>query len=64
MSAPRVLVVDDDIVNMSVLTKILRNKQFDTESAHDGREAMSMLLEDPEGFDVVLWTGSCPAWMT
>ena len=54
MSAPRVLVVDDDIVNLAVLVKVLVNKGIETVSAQDGREAMALLQAEPEGFDVLL----------
>jgi DNA-binding response OmpR family regulator len=54
MNAPRVLVVDDDIVNLSILVKILTNKGIETVPAHDGREAMTILQADPGGFDVIL----------
>ncbi len=51
--APRILVVEDNIVNQRVVVAVLRRKNYHIELAADGREALG-LLESSESFDLVL----------
>jgi CheY-like chemotaxis protein/HPt (histidine-containing phosphotransfer) domain-containing protein/anti-sigma regulatory factor (Ser/Thr protein kinase) len=51
--APRILVVEDNIVNQRVVLAVLRKKNYHLELAADGREALG-LLESSEPFDLVL----------
>jgi signal transduction histidine kinase/DNA-binding response OmpR family regulator len=50
---PRILVVEDNVVNQRVVLAILRKKNYKMELAADGREALN-LLEASEPFDLVL----------
>lgn len=47
-----ILVVDDDPVNRTMLTRLLEQDEYRVETAADGRRALEMLHADP--FDVVL----------
>jgi CheY-like chemotaxis protein len=48
----RVLLVDDDMVNLHIARELLSQLGFDVSVAQDGREALAML--DASAFDVVL----------
>ena len=49
----RILVVDDNPLNRSVLTRSLQNEGYAVKTAGDGRQALD-LLRRPPSFDVVL----------
>jgi putative two-component system response regulator len=53
-TAIRVLVVDDEALNRRLLRRHLNHAGMDTEEARDGREALDILLERGESFDVVV----------
>lgn len=54
MSAPRVLIVDDDAANLAALARTLAKDGIETAVAEDGVEALAMLEADPERFGVLL----------
>ncbi|GAV77629.1 Response_reg domain-containing protein/Myb_DNA-binding domain-containing protein, partial [Cephalotus follicularis] len=50
----RVLVVDDDITCIKILTKMLADCQYEVTVSRRAQEALSMLREDKNRFDIVL----------
>ena len=50
---PRLLVVEDNVVNQRVVLAVLRKKNYKIEVAADGREALNLLAVG-EAFDLVL----------
>src|ERR1043165_6036396 len=54
MSMACVLVVDDEPLNVEVLTEVLDDAGYETESATDGVEAWKALQAQPNRFDSVL----------
>ena len=52
MSQPWILVVDDDAVSRTMLTRLLEQDGYRVDTAADGRRGLEMLRADP--FDVVL----------
>ena len=54
MGTTRVLVVDDDPVNLAVLVRVLERAGIDSVTAEDGLEAYNLLKANPEAFDVLL----------
>jgi CheY-like chemotaxis protein len=54
MGTTRVLVVDDDPMNLSVLVRVLGRVGIETVTAEDGQEALALLKAKPEAFDVML----------
>ena len=51
---PTVLVVDDEIFNLEILSEHLADSGYDVVSAEDGAKAWALLEEAPERFDAVL----------
>jgi DNA-binding response OmpR family regulator len=51
---PTVLVVDDEIFNLEILSEHLADEGYDVVSAEDGAKAWALLEQDPERFDTVL----------
>lgn len=51
---PSLLLVDDEPDNLELLEGMLARSGYSTTQAHNGREALDMLLADPERFDAVL----------
>lgn len=51
-SRPRILVVDDDAVNLQVLVNVLTTEQYDIDTALSGLEALTKLEE--RNFDLVI----------
>ena len=54
MGTTRVLVVDDDAMNLSVLVRVLSRVGIDTVTAGDGEEALAILKARPDAIDVLL----------
>lgn len=53
-SRPRILVVDDEDINIEIIRYNLEDEDYQIEIAHDGVEAWGKLERDPEGYHVVL----------
>jgi len=54
MSKIRVLVADDDPINLALLVRVLSKAGMETVSAEDGTEVLALLRKSPESFDVLL----------
>ncbi len=53
-SKPRILIVDDEDLNIEIIRFNLENEDYLLEEAHDGVEAWARLESDPEGYTAVL----------
>lgn len=53
-TVPIILLVDDEPINLEILTEYLEDSDYRIETAADGRQAWDLLEADPERFDVVL----------
>jgi CheY-like chemotaxis protein len=51
---PAVLVVDDEVFNLEILTEHLEDEGYATVGAEDGAQAWGLLQETPDSFDAVL----------
>jgi CheY-like chemotaxis protein len=51
---PRILVVDDDDLNLDVLIECLRDEPYELIQAHDGAQALELLRQDRQGFDAMI----------
>lgn len=51
---PRILVVDDDDLNLDVLIECLRDEPYELIQAHDGAQALELLRQDHQGFDAMI----------
>ena len=51
---PRILIVDDDDLNLDVLVECLREESYEVVQAHDGVQALELLHHDPKGFDAMV----------
>jgi len=51
---PAVLVVDDEVFNLEILSEHLTDSGYDVASAEDGAKAWALLEESPQRFDAVL----------
>ncbi len=51
---PRILLVDDDDLNLDVLVECLRDEPYELVQAHDGAQALELLRHDRQGFDLML----------
>ncbi len=51
---PRILIVDDEDINIEIIQFNLEEENYQIETAHDGAEAWEKLERDPEGYHVVL----------
>jgi CheY-like chemotaxis protein len=54
MVTPCILVVDDEPLNIEILTDSLEYAGYETVTARDGAEAWALLTDNPERFDAVL----------
>lgn len=50
----RILIVDDVVDNIRVAMNILKEDHYDLSFAHDGAEALRLITEDPQHFDLIL----------
>jgi CheY-like chemotaxis protein len=53
-AAPSVLVVDDEEILLSLLTRVLQRAGCRVACARDGDEAVRLLEAEPQGFDVAI----------
>ena len=51
---PRILIVDDDDLNLDVLIECLRNEPYDLVQAHDGAQALDLLRHDRQAFTAIV----------
>jgi len=51
---PRILIVDDDDVNLDVLVECLKDESYELVQAHDGAQALDLFWNDPQGFDAMV----------
>ena len=51
---PRILIVDDDDLNLDVLVECLREESYELVQAHDGAQALELLRHDRQGFDAMV----------
>jgi len=56
----KVLIVDDDAVNLLVLNSFLKQFGLQTESAINGKEALNKIMRNPGGFGMVLMDCQMP----
>lgn len=52
--SPRILIVDDEPVNVEILLELLEDAGYELETAGDGLEAWGKLESHPDRYDVVL----------
>jgi len=51
---PRILIVDDDDLNLDVLIECLKDEPYELVQAHDGVQALDLLRHDRKGFDAMV----------
>jgi len=56
----RLLIVDDNHVNLIVTEAICKQLGFEVQTCEGGREAIALLLEDQKGFDAILMDCEMP----
>jgi CheY-like chemotaxis protein len=56
----KLLIVEDDVINQKVLSNILKLSGMQISIANNGREAVNMIKESDEGFDIVLMDINMP----
>jgi len=54
MNTIRLLVVDDEPLNLAIITELLEDENYQIETAEDGAIAWEMLQLAPESYDVIL----------
>jgi len=59
-SGMRLLIVEDDVINQKVLSNILKISGIDITIANNGREAVNIVKESEESFDLVLMDINMP----
>ncbi len=52
--APRILIVDDDDLNLDVLMECLKDEPYELVQAHDGVQALELLRQDQHGFHAMI----------
>ena len=50
----RILIVDDDDLNLDVLVECLKDEPYELVQAHDGAQALELLREDSRGFNAMI----------
>ncbi len=50
----RILVVDDDDLNLDVLTECLKDEPYELVQAHNGAQALELLRQDRHGFNAMI----------
>jgi CheY-like chemotaxis protein len=50
----RILLVDDDDLNLDVLIECLKDEPYELVQAHDGVQALDLLRHDRKGFDAMV----------
>lgn len=56
----RLLLVEDNLVNQKVVMAVLRKQAYKIDVANDGREALSLLEQTPDAYDLVLMDVQMP----
>ncbi len=51
---PRILIVDDDDLNLDVLIECLKDEPYELVQAHDGAQALELLRQDRHGFSAMI----------
>ena len=51
---PRILIVDDDDLNLEVLVECLRDQPYELVQARDGAQALDLLRHDRKGFEALV----------
>jgi len=51
---PRILIVDDDDLNLEVLVECLRDEPYELVQARDGAQALEFLRHDQQGFEAMV----------
>ena len=51
---PRILLVDDDALNLEVLVECLKDEGYELVQARDGAQALDLLRHDRQGFEAVV----------
>ena len=51
---PRILIVDDDDLNLDVLIECLKDEPYELVQAHDGVQALDLLRHDRQGFEAMV----------
>ncbi len=51
---PRILIVDDDDLNLDVLIECLKDEPYELVQAHDGVQALELLGNDRKGFEAMV----------
>ena len=51
---PRILIVDDDALNLDVLIECLKDEPYELVQAHDGVQALDLLCHDQKGFEAMV----------
>lgn len=51
---PHILIVDDELLNLEIISEYLNEKNYKISTAEDGDIAWTMLEKDPNEFDVIL----------
>jgi CheY-like chemotaxis protein len=51
---PRILIVDDDDLNLDVLIECLKDEPYELVQAHDGVQALDLLRHDRKGFEAMV----------
>lgn len=60
-SKPRLLLVDDNIINLTLLRTYMRKRQYDiVDEAENGLEAVNRFCERPDGYDIIFMDISMP----
>ena len=60
-SKPRLLIVDDNIINLALLRTYMRKRAYDVvDEAENGLEAVNRFCERPDGYDIIFMDISMP----
>ncbi|MEX0830052.1 MAG: response regulator [Nitrospirales bacterium] len=51
---PRILIVDDDDLNLEVLVECLKDEPYELVQARDGAQALNLLRHDGKGFEAIV----------
>ena len=53
-TSSRILLVDDDELNLEILVEYLKEEPYELIQAHDGEQALELLRKDPQGFQALV----------
>jgi len=57
---PRILIVDDDDLNLDVLVECLKDESYELVQANGGVQALDLFRNDPQGFDAMVLDRKMP----